>query len=167
VDRIDIITGTFGKALGGAMGGFTSARQELVETLRQKSRPYLFSNSLAPTIAATSLHVLKQLSTSHALRDQLEKNTQYFRQQMQSLGFSIKPGTHPIVPVMLFDAEVAQRFAARLYELGILVTGFFYPVVPMGQARVRVQISAAHTTDVLNTAVQAFAQAGRELKLIA
>jgi glycine C-acetyltransferase len=165
--RIDIITSTFGKALGGAMGGFTSGKTSLVETLRQKSRPYLFSNSLAPVIAATSLHVLQSLSTSSHLRDQLEKNTAYFRHHIAALGFTIKPGTHPIVPVMLFEAQLAQRFAQRMYTLGVLVTGFFYPVVPMGQARVRVQISAGHTPDILDQALEAFAQAGRELQLIA
>jgi glycine C-acetyltransferase len=164
--RIDIITGTFGKALGGAMGGFTSGKRSLVETLRQKSRPYLFSNSLAPVIAATSLHVLQTLSANSSLRDQLESNTAYFRQQIASLGFTIKTGVHPIVPVMLFDAQIAQRFATRMNELGVWVTGFFYPVVPMGQARVRVQISAGHTPEILDRALQAFAQAGRELQLI-
>ncbi|MBC3916133.1 glycine C-acetyltransferase [Undibacterium sp. CY18W] len=164
--RIDIITGTLGKALGGAMGGFTAARKEVIDTLRQKSRPYLFSNTLAPSIAGASLSVLERLSTSTALRDRLHENTAHFRREIAALGFIIKPGTHPVVPVMLFDAPVAQKFAARLYELGVLVTGFFYPVVPMGQARVRVQLSAAHTTDQLNTALAAFAQAGRELNII-
>jgi glycine C-acetyltransferase len=166
MDRIDIITGTLGKALGGAMGGFTAARKEVIDTLRQKSRPYLFSNTLAPSIAGASLSVLQRLSSSTALRDQLHANTEHFRREISALGFTIKPGTHPVVPVMLFDAPVAQQFAARLYELGVLVTGFFYPVVPMGQARVRVQMSAAHTTEQLNTALAAFAQAGRELGLI-
>lgn len=164
--RIDIITGTLGKALGGAMGGFTAARREVIATLRQKSRPYLFSNSLAPTIAGTSLEVLKRLSASTELRDRLHANTAYFRRAISELGFTIKPGTHPVVPVMLFDAPVAQKFANRLYELGVLVTGFFYPVVPMGQARVRVQLSAAHTTEQLDTALAAFEQAGRELGLL-
>ena len=164
--RIDIITGTLGKALGGAMGGFTAARREVIDTLRQKSRPYLFSNSLAPTIAGTSLEVLKRLSSSTELRDRLHANTAHFRSAISELGFTIKPGTHPVVPVMLFDAPVAQQFARRLYELGVLVTGFFYPVVPMGQARVRVQLSAAHTTAQLDTALAAFAQAGRELGLL-
>lgn len=164
--RIDIITGTLGKALGGAMGGFTSARKEVIDTLRQKSRPYLFSNTLAPSIAGASLAVLERLSSSTELRDRLHANTAHFRKEIAALGFTIKPGTHPVVPVMLFDAPIAQQFAARLYELGILVTGFFYPVVPMGQARVRVQLSAAHTTEQLNTALAAFAQAGRELGLI-
>ena len=164
--RIDIITGTLGKALGGAMGGFTAARKEVIEMLRQKSRPYLFSNSLAPTIAGASLAVLRRLSESTELRDRLHANTAYFREHIAALGFTIKPGTHPVVPVMLFDAPLAQNFARRLYELGVLVTGFFYPVVPMGQARVRVQISAAHSREQLDAALAAFAQAGREFKLI-
>lgn len=164
--RIDIITGTLGKALGGAMGGFTAARKEVIDTLRQKSRPYLFSNTLAPSIAGASLAVLERLSKSTELRDRLHDNTAFFRKEIEALGFTIKPGTHPVVPVMLFDAPVAQKFAARMYELGVLVTGFFYPVVPMGQARVRVQLSAAHTKEQLQTALAAFAQAGRELGLI-
>ncbi len=164
--RIDIITGTLGKALGGAMGGFTAARREVIQMLRQKSRPYLFSNTLAPSIAGASLSVLERLSSSTELRDRLHANTAHFRRAVTQLGFTIKPGTHPIVPVMLFDAPVAQKFAQRLYELGILVTGFFYPVVPMGQARVRVQLSAAHTTAQLDRALDAFAQAGRELGLL-
>ena len=164
--RVDIITGTLGKALGGAMGGFTAARREVIDMLRQKSRPYLFSNSLAPTIVGTSLEVLKRLSSSTELRDWLHANTAYFRKAIAELGFTIKPGTHPVVPVMLFDAPLAQKFARRLYELGVLATGFFYPVVPMGQARVRVQLSAAHTTEQLDTALAAFAQAGRELGLL-
>ncbi len=164
--RIDIITGTLGKALGGAMGGFTAARKEVINTLRQKSRPYLFSNTLAPSIAGASLSVLKRLSSSTELRDRLHANTAFFRREIAALGFTIKPGSHPVVPVMLFDAPVAQKFAARMYELGVLVTGFFYPVVPMGQARVRVQLSAAHTTEQLKTALAAFAQAGRELGII-
>ena len=166
MDRIDIITGTLGKALGGAMGGFTAARREVIDMLRQKSRPYLFSNSLAPTIAGTSLAVLKRLSESSELRDRLHANTAYFRAAISELGFTIKPGTHPIVPVMIFDAPLAQQFARRLYELGVLVTGFFYPVVAMGQARVRVQLSAAHSREQLETALAAFAQAGRELGLL-
>ncbi|NMM38535.1 MAG: glycine C-acetyltransferase [Glaciimonas sp.] len=164
--RVDIITGTLGKALGGAMGGFTAAKREVIETLRQKSRPYLFSNTLAPSIAGASLSVLQRLSVSTELRDRLHANTGYFRREIAALGFTIKPGTHPVVPVMLFDAKVAQQFAQRLYELGILVTGFFYPVVPMGQARVRVQLSAAHSTEQLDVALAAFAQAGRELGLL-
>jgi len=164
--RIDIITGTLGKALGGAMGGFTSARKEVIEMLRQKSRPYLFSNTLAPSIAGASLAVLERLSESTELRDRLHENTAHFRKEIERIGFTIKPGTHPVVPVMLFDAQVAQKFAARMYELGVLLSGFFYPVVPMGQARVRVQLSAAHTRDQLDTVLKAFEQAGRELGLL-
>jgi glycine C-acetyltransferase len=164
--RIDIITGTLGKALGGAMGGFTSARKEVIDMLRQKSRPYLFSNTLAPSIAGASLAVLERLSASTELRDRLHENTAYFRKEIERIGFTIKPGTHPVVPVMLFDAPVAQKFAARMYELGVLLSGFFYPVVPMGQARVRVQLSAAHTREQLDTVLKAFEQAGRELGLL-
>ncbi|QRX84648.1 glycine C-acetyltransferase [Glaciimonas sp. PAMC28666] len=164
--RIDIITGTLGKALGGAMGGFTAARREVIETLRQKSRPYLFSNTLAPSIAGTSLAVLNMLSSSTELRDRLHANTVHFRREITQLGFTIKPGTHPIVPVMLFDAPIAQQFAQRLYAKGILVTGFFYPVVPMGQARVRVQMSAAHSIRQLDQALAAFGQVGHELGLL-
>ena len=164
--RVDIITGTLGKALGGAMGGFTSARKEVIAMLRQKSRPYLFSNTLAPAIAGASLAVLERLSASTELRDRLHENTAHFRREIERIGFTIKPGTHPVVPVMLFDAPLAQRFAARLYELGVLVTGFFYPVVPMGQARVRVQLSAAHTRVQLDQVLAAFEQAGHELGLL-
>jgi glycine C-acetyltransferase len=164
--RVDIITGTLGKALGGAMGGFTSARREVIQMLRQKSRPYLFSNTLAPAIAGASLSVLQRLSQSTELRDRLHANTAYFRRNIEQLGFTIKSGTHPVVPVMLFDAPVAQQFAQRLFELGVLASGFFYPVVPMGQARVRVQLSAAHTTQQLDRALAAFAQAGHELGLL-
>ena len=164
--RIDIITGTLGKALGGAMGGFTAARKEVIQTLRQKSRPYLFSNTLAPFIAGATLSVLQRLSASTELRDRLHANTSYFRKAITEIGFTIKQGTHPVVPVILFDAPLAQKFAQRLYELGVLVTGFFYPVVPMGQARVRVQLSAAHTTEQLDKALAAFQQAGQELYLL-
>ena len=164
--RIDIITGTLGKALGGAMGGFVSSRREVIDMLRQKSRPYLFSNTLAPSIAGASLEVLKTITASTELRDRLHANTTHFRREILQLGFTIKPGTHPVVPVMLFEATVAQQFAARLYELGVLVSGFFFPVVPMGQARVRVQLSAAHSTEQINKALAAFAQAGRELRII-
>ena len=164
--RVDIITGTLGKALGGAMGGFTSARKEVIEMLRQKSRPYLFSNTLAPSIAGASLAVLERLSQSTELRDRLHENTAYFRKEIERIGFTIKPGTHPVVPVMLFDAPVAQKFAARMYELGVLLSGFFYPVVPMGQARVRVQLSAAHTREQLDAVLKAFEQAGTELGLL-
>ena len=164
--RIDIITGTLGKALGGAMGGFTAARKEVIDTLRQKSRPYLFSNTLAPSIAGASLSVLERLSKSTELRDRLHENTAYFRKEIERIGFTIKPGTHPVVPVMLFEAPVAQKFAARMYELGVLLSGFFYPVVPMGQARVRVQLSAAHTREQLDFVLKAFEQAGRELDIL-
>jgi glycine C-acetyltransferase len=164
--RIDIITGTLGKALGGAMGGFTSGRKEVIETLRQKSRPYLFSNTLAPMIAGASLSVLERISKSTELRDRLHENTAFFRKEIERIGFTIKPGTHPVVPVMLFDAPVAQKFAARMFELGVLLSGFFYPVVPMGQARVRVQLSAAHTREQLVTVLAAFEQAGRELGIL-
>lgn len=164
--KIDIITGTLGKALGGAMGGFTSGRKEVIDTLRQKSRPYLFSNTLAPAIAGASLEVLKRLSASTELRDRLHENTAYFRKEIERIGFTIKPGTHPVVPVMLFEAPVAQKFAARMYELGVLLSGFFYPVVPMGQARVRVQLSAAHTREQLDKVLAAFEQAGNELGII-
>lgn len=164
--RVDIITGTFGKALGGAMGGFTAARKEVIQTLRQKSRPYLFSNALAPAIAGASLEVLRQLSASTELRDRLHDNTVYFRKAIGDLGFTIKPGTHAVVPVMLFDAQLAQRFAQRLYDLGVLATGFFFPVVPMGQARVRLQMSAAHTREHLDRALAVFEQAGRELGVL-
>ncbi|MET0320108.1 MAG: glycine C-acetyltransferase, partial [Duganella sp.] len=164
--RVDIITGTLGKALGGAMGGFTSARKEVIDMLRQKSRPYLFSNTLAPSIAGASLAVLERLSQSTALRDRLHENTAYFRAEIARIGFTIKPGTHPVVPVMLFEAPVAQKFAARMYELGVLLSGFFYPVVPMGQARVRVQLSAAHTREQLDVVLKAFEQAGNELGLL-
>ncbi|QGZ37864.1 2-amino-3-ketobutyrate coenzyme A ligase [Pseudoduganella flava] len=164
--KIDIITGTLGKALGGAMGGFTSGRKEVIDTLRQKSRPYLFSNTLAPSIAGASLAVLKRLSASTELRDRLHENTAHFRREIERIGFTIKPGTHPVVPVMLFDAPVAQQFAARMYELGVLLSGFFYPVVPMGQARVRVQLSAAHTREQLDKVLAAFEQAGKELGIL-
>ncbi|MES2149091.1 MAG: glycine C-acetyltransferase [Pseudomonadota bacterium] len=164
--RIDIITGTLGKALGGAMGGFTSARKEVIDMLRQKSRPYLFSNTLAPSIAGASLSVLARLARSTELRDRLHENTAYFRKEIERIGFTIKPGTHPVVPVMLFEAPLAQKFASRMYELGVLLSGFFYPVVPMGQARVRVQLSAAHTRAQLDTVLAAFEQAGRELGIL-
>ncbi len=164
--RIDIITGTLGKALGGAMGGFTAARKEVIDTLRQKSRPYLFSNTLAPSIAGASLSVLERISKSTELRDRLHENTAYFRKEIERIGFTIKPGTHPVVPVMLFEAPIAQKFAARMYELGVLLSGFFYPVVPMGQARVRVQLSAAHTREQLDFVLKAFEQAGRELGIL-
>jgi glycine C-acetyltransferase len=163
MDRIDIITGTFGKALGGGSGGYTAARQEIVDLLRQRSRPYLFSNTLAPSICAASLKVLDMLEASTALRDRLEENTHYFRAQMQANGFAIPEGDHPIVPVMLGDAVVAQKMSERLLELDIFAIGFFYPVVPQGKARIRVQISAGHTKADLDKAVAAFAAARDEL----
>ncbi|MBP7803759.1 MAG: glycine C-acetyltransferase [Saprospiraceae bacterium] len=164
--RIDIITGTFGKALGGASGGFTAARKEVVEILRQRSRPYLFSNTLAPSIVGGSLKVLELLNASTALRDRLEQNTKYFRAAMTQAGFDIIPGTHPIVPIMLYEAEIAQRFAAELLAEGIYVIGFFFPVVPKGKARIRVQISAAHEQEHLDMAVLAFTKVGRALGVI-
>ncbi|RAK02661.1 2-amino-3-ketobutyrate coenzyme A ligase [Larkinella arboricola] len=164
--RIDIITGTYGKALGGASGGFTAARKEIVELLRQRSRPYLFSNTLAPAIVGASLKVLEILQSSTALRDKLEANTRYFREAMTAAGFDILPGEHPIVPIMLYDAPLAQEFAARLLEEGIYVIGFFYPVVPKGKARIRVQISAGHEPEHLEKAVTAFTKIGRELGVI-
>ncbi len=164
--KVDIITGTLGKALGGASGGFTTGRKEVIELLRQRSRPYLFSNTVAPSIVGASIAVLDLLEGSTALRDKLEANTSYFREAIQQAGFQIKPGTHPIVPVMLFDAVKAQQLSARLLELGVYAVGFFYPVVPKEQARVRVQISAVHEREHLEKAVAAFAQAGRELGLV-
>jgi glycine C-acetyltransferase len=165
--QIDIITGTLGKALGGASGGFTSGRKEVIELLRQRSRPYLFSNTVAPSIVGASIAVLDLLEASTALRDKLEANTQFFRQAIQAAGFDIKPGTHPIVPIMVHDAVKAQRLSARLLELGVYAVGFFFPVVPKGQARIRVQVSAGHERAHLEKAVAAFTQAGRELGLIA
>ena len=164
--KVDLITGTFGKALGGASGGFTAGRKEVIELLRQRSRPYLFSNTLAPVIAGASLAVLDRLEASTALRDKLEANTAYFRAAIQAAGFEIKPGTHPIVPIMVYDAVMAQRLSARILELGIYAVGFFFPVVPKGQARIRVQISAVHEREHLEQAVAAFTQAGRELGLV-
>ena len=164
--RIDIITGTLGKALGGASGGFTSGRKEIIEMLRQRSRPYLFSNTLAPSIAGASIAVLDMLSETTELRDKLEFNTKYFRTKMTEAGFDIKPGDHPIVPIMLYDAVVAQTFAAKLLEEGIYVIGFFYPVVAKGQARIRVQLSAAHDQHHLDTAIHAFTKVGKELSVL-
>lgn len=164
--QIDIITGTLGKALGGASGGFTSGKKEIIEILRQRSRPYLFSNTLMPAIVGASIAVFDMLSETTALRDKLETNTQYFRQQMTAAGFDIKPGVHPIVPVMLYDAVLAQNFATQLLDEGIYVIGFFYPVVPKGQARIRVQISAAHETHHLDKAVAAFTKVGKQLGVI-
>jgi glycine C-acetyltransferase len=164
--RIDIITGTLGKALGGASGGFTSGRKEIIEMLRQRSRPYLFSNTLAPSIAGASIAVLDMLTETTELRDKLEYNTQYFRTNMTAAGFDIKPGDHPIVPIMLYDAVVAQDFAAKLLEEGIYVIGFFFPVVPKGLARIRVQLSAAHEQHHLDKAIEAFTKVGRELGVV-
>jgi glycine C-acetyltransferase len=165
--KIDIITGTLGKALGGASGGFTSGRKEIIDMLRQRSRPYLFSNTLAPSITGASIAVLDLLSETTNLRDKLENNTQYFRQKMTEAGFDIKPGVHPIVPVMLYEAKLAQEFAAKMLEEGIYVIGFYYPVVPQGKARIRVQISAGHETAHLDKAIAAFTKVGKELGVIA
>ena len=164
--RVDIITGTYGKALGGASGGFTAARREIVEMLRQRSRPYLFSNTLAPAIVGASIRALDMLSASTELRDKLTENTKYFREKMTAAGFDILPGDHPIVPVMLYDAPLAQQYAARLLEEGIYVIGFFYPVVPKGKARIRVQLSAGHEREHLDRAIAAFERVGRELGVI-
>ena len=164
--RIDIITGTLGKALGGASGGFTSGRKEIIEMLRQKSRPYLFSNTLAPSITGASIAVLDMLTETTHLRDKLESNTKYFRQKMAEAGFNIKSGDHPIVPIMLYDAVLAQNFAAKLLEEGIYVIGFFFPVVAKGQARIRVQISAAHEPHHLDKAIAGFTKTGKELGVL-
>lgn len=164
--KIDIITGTLGKALGGASGGFTSGRKEIIEMLRQKSRPYLFSNTLAPAIVGASIAVLNMLSSSTDLRDKLEYNTKYFRQKMTQAGFDIKPGDHPIVPIMLYDAVLAADFANKLLNEGVYVIGFFFPVVPKGQARIRVQLSAAHEQEHLDKAIAAFTKVGKELGVI-
>jgi glycine C-acetyltransferase len=164
--RIDIITGTLGKALGGASGGFTSGRKEIIEILRQRSRPYLFSNTVAPSIVGASIAVLDMLTETTELRDKLESNTKYFRSKMTEAGFDIKPGDHPIVPIMLYDAVVAQTFAAKLLDEGIYVIGFFFPVVAKGQARIRVQLSAAHKQEHLDKAIAAFTKVGKELGVI-
>lgn len=164
--KIDIITGTLGKALGGAMGGFTSGRKEIIDLLRQRSRPYLFSNSLAPSIVGASIAVIDMLSETTALRDKLWENTKYFREKITAAGFDIKPGEHPIVPIMLYDAKLAQDFASRLMNEGIYVIGFFYPVVAKGNARIRVQISAAHEKHHLDKAVAAFSKIGKELLVL-
>jgi glycine C-acetyltransferase len=166
MDRIDIITGTLGKALGGASGGFTSGKKEIIEMLRQRSRPYLFSNSLAPSITGASIAVLDMLSSTTELRDKLEYNTKYFRSKMKEAGFDIRPGEHPIVPIMLYDAVIAQDFAARLLQEGIYVIGFFYPVVAKGLARIRVQLSAAHEQHHLDKAIGAFTKIGKELGVL-
>jgi len=164
--RIDIITGTLGKALGGASGGFTSGRKEIIDMLRQKSRPYLFSNTLAPSIVGGSIAVLNMLTETTELRDKLERNTKYFRKKMTEAGFDIKPGDHPIVPIMLYDAVLAQTMATKLLEEGIYVIGFFFPVVPKGQARIRVQISAAHEQQHLDKAIAAFIKVEKELGVL-
>jgi glycine C-acetyltransferase len=164
--KIDIITGTLGKALGGASGGFTSGRKEVIDILRQRSRPYLFSNTLAPSIVGASIAVLDMLSETTNLRDKLEENTVYFRKKMTEAGFDIKPGDHPIVPIMLYDAVLAQQFAAKLLEEGIYVIGFFYPVVAKGQARIRVQLSAGHERHHLDKAIEAFTKIGKELGVL-
>ena len=163
MDRVDIITGTFGKALGGGSGGFTSGRQEIIDMLRQSSRPYLFSNTVAPSICAASIKVLEMLSNSTELRDHLEKNTNYFRQGMQEAGFNVDDGVHPIVPVMLGDAKLAQKMSVKLLEKGIYAIGFFFPVVPKGKARIRVQISAGHTKGDLDKAIAAFSSTYKDL----
>ncbi len=164
--RVDIITGTFGKALGGASGGFTSGHKEIVGILRQRSRPYLFSNTLAPCITASSITVLDMLTETTELRDTLEKNTKYFRKQITAAGFDINPGEHPIVPIMLYDAVLSQKMSQGLLDLGVYVIGFYYPVVPKGQARIRVQISAVHQREHLDRAIEAFTAVGKELGVI-
>ena len=166
MDRVDVFTSTLGKALGGGSGGFTTGRQEIIDLLRQRSRPYLFSNTLPPPLVAAGIRVFEMLSTTTELRDKLERNTRYFRERMTRAGFDIKPGEHPIVPVMLYDAPLSQEFAARLLEEGIYVIGFFYPVVPEGQARIRVQVSAAHETEHLDRAVAAFTKVGKALGVL-
>jgi glycine C-acetyltransferase len=166
MDRVDIITGTLGKALGGASGGFTSGKKEIIELLRQRSRPYLFSNTLAPSIVGASIEVFDMLSETTSLRDKLEHNTKYFRAEMTKAGFDIKPGEHPIVPIMLYEAPLAQQFAEKLLGKGIYVIGFFFPVVAKGQARIRVQISAGHEKHHLDKAIKAFTEVGKELKVL-
>ncbi|MFT5724043.1 MAG: glycine C-acetyltransferase [Bacteroidia bacterium] len=166
VGKIDIITGTLGKALGGASGGFTSGRKEIIDMLRQRSRPYLFSNTVAPSIVGASIEVLDMLSEATDLRDKLEDNTTYFRSKMTEAGFDMKPGTHPIVPIMLYDAKLSQVFAEKLLEEGIYVIGFYFPVVPQGQARIRVQVSAGHDRQHLDKAINAFIKIGKELEVI-
>jgi glycine C-acetyltransferase len=166
MNKVDIFTSTLGKALGGGSGGFTTGRQEIIDLLRQRSRPYLFSNTLPPPLVAASIRVFEMLSATTELRDRLEENTRYFRSAMSEAGFDIKPGMHPIVPVMLYDAPLAQEFAAKLLDEGIYVIGFFYPVVPQGQARIRVQLSAAHKREHLDRAIAAFTQVGKELGVL-
>src|SRR6185437_2688185 len=166
MDRIDVFTGTLGKALGGAVGGFTTGRGEIIEMLRQRSRPYLFSNSLPPHVVAAGIEVFDMLGEAGDLRKRLAENTRYFRERMAAAGFEIRPGTHPIVPVMMHDAKLAQAFAGSLLDRGIYAIGFFFPVVPQGQARIRTQMSAAHTREHLDRAIEAFTSAGRELGLL-
>ena len=166
MEKIDIFTGTLGKAMGGALGGFTTAKREVIELLRQRSRPYLFSNSLPPHVVAAGIKAFEMLSSAGELRERLAQNTAYFREQMTQAGFDIKPGVHPIAPVMLYDAPLAQKFAARLLEEGIYAIGFFFPVVPQGQARIRTQMSAAHTREHLDRAIAAFVKIGRELGVL-
>jgi glycine C-acetyltransferase len=166
MDRIDIFTGTLGKAMGGAVGGFTTAKREVIELLRQRSRPYLFSNSLPPHVVAAGIKAFEMLSQAGELRERLAENTRYFRERMTGAGFDIKPGVHPICPVMLYDAPLAQAFAQRLLEEGIYAIGFFFPVVPKGQARIRTQLSAAHTRAQLDRAIDAFVRIGHELGVL-
>jgi glycine C-acetyltransferase len=166
IGRMDLLTGTLGKALGGASGGFTSGKKEIIDMLRQRSRPYLFSNTLAPSIVGASIVVLDLLSQTTSLRDKLEFNTRYFRSKMTEAGFDIRQGDHPIVPIMLYEASIAQDFAAKLLEEGIYVIGFFFPVVAKGKARIRVQLSAAHEKEHLDKAVKAFTKIGKELGVV-
>ncbi len=166
MDKVDIITGTLGKALGGASGGFTSGKKEIIDILRQRSRPYLFSNTLAPSITGASIAVIDMLSETTQLRDKLEENTKYFRSKMTDAGFDIKPGDHAIVPIMLYDAVLSQKMASELLDRGIYVIGFYYPVVPKGQARIRVQLSAVHEKEHLDRAIDAFTEVGRKLEVI-
>jgi glycine C-acetyltransferase len=165
-ERVDVITSTLGKALGGASGGFTTGRQHIIEILRQRSRPYLFSNSVAPPIVSAALKTLDLLESTTGAKERLEENTQYFRKEIAKAGFNIKPGTHPIVPIMLGDAVLAQEMAAKLLEEGVYAIGFFYPVVPKGEARIRVQISAAHTKEDIKFALEKFVKVGKELEVI-
>ncbi|PBJ82672.1 glycine C-acetyltransferase [Lysobacteraceae bacterium NML93-0399] len=166
LEKIDIVTGTLGKAMGGALGGFTTAKREVIELLRQRSRPYLFSNSLPPHVVAAGIKAFEMLEAAGELREKLVENTRYFREQMTAAGFDVRPGVHPISPVMLYDAKLAQRFAQRLLEEGIYAIGFFFPVVPKDQARIRTQISAAHTREHLDRAIDAFTRIGRELGVL-
>ena len=166
MDRVDVITGTLGKAMGGASGGFTSGRKEIIEMLRQRSRPYLFSNSLAPVVVEAAIKVIDMLSETTALRDKLEWNTKYFRENMTRIGYDIKPGEHPIVPIMLYNATLSQNVARGMYYKGIYVVGFFYPVVPKGLARIRVQLSAGHEKAHIDKALAAFEEVGKEYKIL-